>query len=506
MAYTHYERLTALDTSFLQYEDADPAVHMHVGAVALFEPGPLATQDGGVDIERIRRGVEASLAQSPRFRQKLATIPLLESPVWIDDPRFNLQYHVRHTALPRPGSIRQLKRLAGRIMSQRLDRSKPLWEFFFVEGLEDGRFALISKAHHCLVDGISGFDLLARIMRIDPDPSIAPHHPWMPRPAPGPRQLLADELARRAALPLRVAGAGLRAVAAPQQALGRLADASGALWEALTANLKGASPTPLNVEIGPYRRFDWTAMDLEAVKEVKNQLGGTVNDVVLCCVAGAIGRLLLERGERVSKLVFRAMVPVSVRMPSERGEEGNRVVSLMAELPIAERNPRRRLSRVVEATRRLKDSRQARGVELFEEIADQTFQSLFIGLARRAAEQNTFNLVVTNVPGPQATAYFLGAQMKEIYPLVPLFVNMALGIALFSYDGKLCWGFNADWDALPDLHDVVDWVAAEFEALRKVAASQGERKATARRTATRRPSPRSAPPPPAAPADPPPPH
>lgn len=492
MAYTHYERLTALDLSFLQYEDSDPAVHMHVGAVALFEPGPLAAEGTGIDIDRLRRGVEASLAESPRFRQKLASVPVFGSPVWVDDPRFNLHYHVRHTALPHPGSIRQLKRLAGRIMSQRLDRSKPLWEFWFVEGLEDGRMALISKAHHCLVDGISGFDLLARTMRLDPDPSIEPGRPWIPRPAPSGRELLTDEVARRAGLPLRIAAAASRAVLSPAESLAQLTEASAALFEALTANLRAASRTPLNVPIGPYRRFDWMLMDLDAVKEVKSRLGGTVNDVVLCCVAGAIGRLLHQRGERVSKLDFRAMVPVSVRAASERGEEGNRVVSLVAELPIAETNPRRRLARIVETTRRLKESRQARGVELFEEIADHTFQSLFVGLARRAAEQNTFNLVVTNVPGPEATTYLLGAKMVEIHPLVPIFVNMALGIAIFSYAGKLCWGFNADWDALPDLHDVVEHVGGEFEALRKAASGDAGQGRAGRRTA-RRATGRSAP-------------
>ena len=473
MAYTHYDRLTALDLSFLEYEAQDPAVHMHVGAVALFQPGPLATEEGGIAIDRIRAGVEASLAESPRFRQKLAKIPVIDSPVWIDDERFNLHYHVRHTALPRPGSLRQLKRLVGRIFSQKLDRSKPLWEFWFVEGLEDGRFALIAKAHHAMVDGISGFDLLARMMRLDPDPTIEPARRWIPRPPPPAAKLLADEAARRASLPLELAGAGARALASPAASLEKLRDASGALYEALTANLRPATSTPLNAEIGPYRRFDWTRLDLAAVKEVKQRLGGTVNDVVLACVAGAVRRFLLARSVDLSDLTFRAMLPVSVRPEGERRGEGNRVVSLIAELPVAEPDPRTRLARVVETTQKLKRSRQAHGIEIFEEIADRTFQGLFVSIGRLTALQTTYNMVVTNVPGPQTPVWLLGAKMEEIYPLVPIFVSQALGIALFSYDGALCWGFNADWDSVPDLHDIAGWVDEEFEGLRKVGVRGG---------------------------------
>jgi WS/DGAT/MGAT family acyltransferase len=228
------------------------------------------------------------------------------------------------------------------------------------------------------------------------------------------------------------------------------------------------SPTPLNVEISPYRRFDWTRFELAAVKEVGKQLGGTVNDVALCCVAGAVGRFLASRGERIGDLEFRAMIPVSVRRAEHTGREGNRVVSLVAPLPIAESDARQRLASICETTTRLKESRQARGVELFEEIADRVHPGLFVSVSRRAARR-AYNLVVTNVPGPQATVWLHGARMQEIYPLVPLFADQALGIALFSYDGQLCWGLNADWDAMPDLHDFAGFLDEEFEALRKLA-------------------------------------
>jgi WS/DGAT/MGAT family acyltransferase len=268
-------------------------------------------------------------------------------------------------------------------------------------------------------------------------------------------------------------------MAAPRAAFGRLRDASSALVEAFGANLSPCSPTPLNVDIGPYRRFDWTRCELAAVKEVRRSLGGTVNDVVLATVAGAVGRFLRQRGTRVSKLDFRAMVPVSMRQQQEQGTDGNRVVSLVAPLPVAEADPRKRLARVVETTRRLKESRQARGVEIFEEIADRTTPELFVTVARRMA-RNAYNMVVTNVPGPPVACWFAGAKMQEIHPLVPLFSSNALGIALFSYDGSLFWGFCADWDAVPDLHDIVSFVDAEFDALRK-AASEGPRKPKPRR-------------------------
>ena len=206
------------------------------------------------------------------------------------------------------------------------------------------------------------------------------------------------------------------------------------------------------------------------MKEVKQRLGGTVNDVVLACVAGAVRKWLIQRGVSPKEITFRSMIPVSSRTADQQGQEGNRVVSLVAELPIAEPDPEKRYARIVETTTQLKGSRQARGIEIFEEIADRTFQGLFVNLARWTALSSVYNMVVTNVPGPQTPVWLLGAKMEEIYPLVPVFVNQCLGVALFSYDGALCWGFNADWDSLPDLHDIVGFVDAEFEGLRKVSA------------------------------------
>jgi len=468
MAYSHYDRLTALDASFLDLES--PGVHMHVGSVGIFDPGPLAQADGSIDFDQILRVAEAGLFRAPRFRQKLAEAPLSGHPIWVDDPHFNILYHVRHTALPFPGDERRLKRLFGRIMSQKLDRSKPMWELWIVEGLEGGRLAVISKVHHCLIDGISGVDLLSAFMGQDPEhrPDSVDHR-WVPRPAPGALKLVSDEVGRRVSLPTRAAREFVRSLRRPGEALDAAAHtASGfgqGLWDALTP----ASVTSLNVPLGPHRRFDWTRFDLGIVREVKTRLRGTLNDVVLACVAGAVRRFLSERGEAVSKLHdFRAFVPVSTRSQVERGTLGNRVAMIMVPLPVSEPKPRRRMQQITERTREIKTSGRAEGTDLLEEISDWTTPSLLTGMSRLAASLRSFNLVVTNVPGPPLPVFMNGARMLESYPMVPLYENQTLGVALLSYDKSLFWGFNACWDAVPDLHDFVGAIEREFETLRKL--------------------------------------
>jgi WS/DGAT/MGAT family acyltransferase len=469
MTRSHYERLSALDASFLAIEDEN--VPMHVGAVAVFEAGPLARPEGGIDIERIRTLVESMLV--PRYRQRIARVPVTGHPVWVDDPRFNLHYHLRHTSLPAPGDERLLKRLAGHVMSLPLDRTKPLWELWIVEGLSGGRFAIITKTHHCMIDGVGTAELMAASMATRPDAAPPRRRRWRPRPAPGPADLVLGELRRTlggGAAALRAAPQGLLR---PRKSARSIGAALGGVAEALAAGLHSASPTPLNVAIGPHRRFDWLRFRLDDVKEVKKRLGGTVNDVVLATASGALRRFLRARGEDVERLDFRAMLPVNLRTEREAGVFGNRVAMLAARLPLGERDPRKRLERVIETTRELKASRQARGIEVMEEISDLGLTSLFVQFARLTALTRPFNVVITNVPGPQLQAYLLGAPLCEAYPLVPLYRNQALGIALFSYTGNLFWGLNADWDALPDLHDLVEALAIEFEALRKVASANG---------------------------------
>jgi WS/DGAT/MGAT family acyltransferase len=463
MTRPHYERLSAVDAVFLEIEDE--RAMMHVGAVAIFDAGPLTRPEGGIDIDQLSALVESMLV--PRYRQRIARIPLSGHPVWVDDPHFNLHYHLRHTSLPAPGDERLLKRLAGHVMSLRLDRSKPLWELWVVEGLAENRFALITKTHHCMIDGVGGAELMTATMGTAPRTTVPKAKRWRARPAPGRLDFALGELRRNLGGGLAALRAAQRAVAHPLDAARAVGGGLESLGEALASSLHRASPTTLNAEIGPHRRFDWLRFDLAAVKDVKNQLGGTVNDVVLATVSSALRRFLRARGEDVARLDFRAMIPVNIRTQDESGLPGNRVATVAARLPLDERDPKKRLQRVIETTRAIKASRQAHGVEILEEISELGLTALFAQLARLTARSRPFNVVVTNVPGPQFPVYLLGAPMLAAYPLVPLYRNQALGIALFSYDGGLFWGLNADWDLVPDLHDLTEALALEFEALRK---------------------------------------
>lgn len=476
MAYSHFERLSALDDSFLELEDG--VSHMHIGAVAIFEAGPLRTAEGGIDIARIEGAVAAGLHRIPRYRQKLARVPLFDHPVWVDDARFNLHYHVRHTHLPAPGDERSLKRLAGRLMSQELDRGKPLWEMWVVEGLEGDRFAIVTKVHHCMIDGVGSVELTGAMMRPTPDDDLAAAEPppaWSPRPAPSGPELFLSELGHRVGAPLAVVR---RLVSEPSSVLHGVRSAARGLSEVIATGLSPASASPLNVDTGPHRRFDWLAMDLEEIRKIRKSLGGTINDVVLAIVSGALRRFLHRRGDEVDGLDFRVMMPVNVRTAATRDRLGNQVAMLTARLPLDEASARHRLERVIAETTRSKQSSQATGMQVLEELSDSTFTTLFTQFARLTSLSRPYNVIVTNVPGPPFPIYLLGAKMLSVAPLVPLFANQTLGIALFSYDGTLYWGFNADWDALADLHELVLATGHELEALASAASLAGAIEAT----------------------------
>jgi len=465
MAKTHYERLSALDAHFLDLEDE--GVHMHVAVILICDAKPLTLDGGRLDAEAIRRFLDSRLAAIPRYRERLARVPVERHPVWVDDPSFNIQYHVRHVSLPRPGNERQLKRLIGLLMSQKLDHGKPLWEMWVIEGLEDDRFAVLARCHHCMVDGIAGVGVLGVLLRPEPDTSFRPAPRWRARPAPGPLRLVTEAFARRAREPLELAGAARRALENPSRALRRAWEATLGLGESVGA-MRSASPTPLNPpHVGPHRRVDWLRFDLDAVKDLRRRLGGTLNDVVLATVAGAMRRYLRAQRVALKGIDFRAMCPVSMR-PAEAGAAlGNRVIMLVASLPVDERDPRRRLERVIATTRALKSSRVPKGSELIEEIADWTTTAVVTETMRLATRLRVFNMIVTNVPGPPVPLYLLGAPVFEAYPLVPLYENQALGMALLSYAGGLYWGITSDWDRVPDLHDVALGLAESFEELRK---------------------------------------
>jgi len=462
----HYDRMSALDASFLGLEDGN--CHMHVGAVMLFDAGPLRRTDGGIDIERIRKAVHARLHLVPRFRQKLMFVPYERMPVWVDDERFRLAYHVRHTALPHPGDERALKRLVGRVMSQPLDRNRPLWEMWIVEGLEDDHVALVSKTHHCMVDGISGADLMSVILSPFPDSDPGNPEPWKPRKRPTNAELVLDALSRRVAQPVEAARV-MYETFLDNRRITEFVDNVEAVLQTLAPALNPASQTPINIEVGPHRRFDWTAMKVADLKAVKNVLGGTLNDVVLATVAGALRSFLAQRGIDPDDLAIRAMVPVSVRTAGERGTLGNRVSQMAVPLPVHIADPQERLQAVRATTHDIKDSKQALGAQVLTTISEWAVPNLLVQAVRLANRTRPYNLIVTNVPGPQIPLYMLGSQMLTAYPVVPLFENLGIVVGLFSYNGGLYWGVNADWEQIPDLHELVVATEEAFAELQEVA-------------------------------------
>jgi diacylglycerol O-acyltransferase len=456
---THHERLSGQDLSFLAMEDG--RAHMHVGMVSVFDAAPLRLDNGGLDFDRIMAFVEAQLHTVPRLRQKLAWVKGFGQPVWVDAADFNLEFHLRHTALPPPGDIRQLKRLVGRIMSQELDRGKPLWEHWFVDNVEGDRFALISKVHHCVADGVAGLAIIGTLVGPDPDHEPEPPPEWVPRPPPGDTQLIVEELRHRSIGQAALLGAQLR------QSVGG-ASSSVPSMSALSELVGGGSATPLNVPIGPHRRFDWAKLPFADVHDIAARAGGKINDVVLALTSTALRGFLQQRDVAVDDLELRAMVPVSTRDETD-ASMGNHVSNLIVPLPIDEADPWARLERIVETTRELKKSDQSLTVDSLSQLIEMLPAPLMGPVLRRGSQSTPANLSVSNLPGPRIPVYLLGARQLEMYPVLPLIGNQALGIALMSYDDSLCWGFNSDWDAMPDLHDLVERLEAAHDELMKVA-------------------------------------
>ncbi len=472
MAEAFYDRLTQLDNSFLVYEDSGPAAAMHVASTQIHEAAPLRRDDGSLDIERIQEYVLSRLEQIPRYRQRLAYTPVEGHPVWVDDDGFNIRYHVRHSRLPRPGSERQLKRMAGRIFSQRLDREKPLWELWVVEGLEGDRIAIVSKVHHCMVDGVSGSELISALLTTEPHEKVEAPAPWDPRPAPSRLELGLGEAGRVARAPLQLGSALARLVGDEDDARHHLGERLRALGRVLSDGADTATPVPFNRPVGPHRRLDWMTMPFERIRAIRKAAGGTVNDVVLATAAGAVRRYLTrDRGVDVDDVRFRVMAPVSVRATEEKASLGNRVSAWTLDLPIAEPDPLARLAAIREATQELKRSKQALGAETLTQVTEWTGSALLSLGARLMTLGTPFNMVITNVPGPRHRLYLLESPLLEIHPHVPLMGLLGLGIALFSYDGTLSWGFSADWDLVPDLHQMVIATERSFAELGRAAGS-----------------------------------
>src|SRR5215213_5299018 len=428
------DRLTGLDASFLHPEDG--AAHMHVAGVMVFEGSPPPYDD-------LLEAIERRLGLVPRYRQRLAFVPLGQGrPKWVDDPHLNLRYHVRSTALPSPGTEEQLQDLAGRVFSQQLDRDKPLWEVWLVEGLEGDRFAVLSKTHHALVDGISGVDIMSVLFDTSPDPAAPTDtgERWLPRPLPSPVELLGEALMERATIPGELARSLRSVFRGPRRVVEGLRDAAVGVGAMAWAGLNPAPATPYNKPIGPHRRYTWVRANLADLKAIKNELGGTVNDVVLATVAGAFGKHLRRRGQNTDGLELKAMVPVSVRAEAERGALGNRVAAMMAPLPVWCQEPLARLDIVSEQLSGLKRSGQAVGAQVLTELAGFAPSTILDQASRLTARQRFFNLVVTNVPGPQFPLYLMGRELLEPFPMVPLAAGQGLGIAIMSYNGRMNFG------------------------------------------------------------------
>ncbi len=464
---TNYERLSFLDNTFLVMEG--PTNPMHVGATLVFEAGDsLRGDNGSVNIQTVRSFVEARLQYVPRYRQRLQWIPLERHPVWVDDDHFDLAYHVRHVALPRPGSAEQMRELSGRFLSQRLDRARPMWEVLVIEGLDDGRFAIVTKVHHCMIDGIGGVDLLKVLLAPMPSSDVGVPDEYEPRPVPSSTDLLIDEAVRFLQFPPEAAKNARKLRDGTKEMGDLLRQRLRAMTESARSGwFVNASETPLNRKIGPNRRIAHLTTELDRVKSIKNSLGGTVNDVVIAAVAGAVRSFLIEaRDFDVAEIDFRAMVPVSIRDEAGAGDLGNQVTMWLLELPIAESDPVERYRIVGAATEHLKESDQALGAAMLTQSASFTPSTVLTVAARvAAATARPFNLTVTNVPGPQVPLYMLESRLERIYPMVPLWVNHGLGVALFSYDGMLNWGFAADWDSVPDLDVFVARIEAALDEL-----------------------------------------
>jgi diacylglycerol O-acyltransferase len=466
MAQKHLDRLSSVDAGFLHAEDGTDA-HMHIGGLAILE-GPAPS------IEDFTAHIESRLHRVPRYRQRVVSPPMQSGrPLWVDDADFTISYHVRHTALPRPGTDEQLRRLVGRIASQRLDRTKPLWEVWLVEGLADDRFAIINKTHHALVDGVGGVDILTALFDLERDATPSEPEEWTPAPTPGTAGLLVHGAESAVKLGVGVAASLLGAAANVRESARRAAEAGQGVLEIGQRLVDPAPPTPLNRKPGPHRRVATVSCELDDFKTVKNAFGGTVNDVVLAVVAGALGRFLHQRGLETEGLVLRACVPMSVRTADQRGGAGNRITIMVAPLPVGTPDPTARLAQVREAMDGVKNSKQAVGAETLTKMENFMPPTVLAQAARLGFSPRLYNVLVTNIPGPQFPVYLLGRQMLELFPLAFLAPTHLLAIGIVSYHGRVTLGLLGDYDGVPDLDVLAKEIETSLDELVAVAKDSG---------------------------------
>jgi diacylglycerol O-acyltransferase / wax synthase len=458
--------MNPLDAEFLHLEDG--TAHMHIASCAIFE-GPAPPYDEVV--ERIR----SKLPLVPRYRQRVRFVPFdLRRPFWVDDPHFSLDYHVRHSALPRPGGQAELCRLMGRLMSQELDRARPLWEAWIVDGLAGGRWAVISKVHHCMVDGVAGVDLMSVVLDLEREPAPAFADDWEPEREPSGLRLAVDGAVNIVASPSEQLRAAWRALHAPRGALARgWTIATGLRWYG--SALRPTPPTTLDGTIGPHRRWTYTGASLAEVRTIRHALGGTVNDVVLAAITSGFRDLVVARGEDPDHVALRTLVPVSVRDETGNGVYDNQVSAIFLDLPVHVADPLERLAAVHAEMDRLKRSHEAEAGKALTQLAGAVppaFMAQGTRLVSRLVSrvpQRTMNTVTTNVPGPQFPLYFAGREMLEYVPFVPLGPGVRIGVAILSYNGRLQFAITGDYDTTPDIGVLADGIDAALATLLRLA-------------------------------------
>ena len=464
------DRMSMTDAGFYFAEGENTP--MHVGSVAVFE-GPAPSYG---DVIRL---LLSKLPKVPRYRQRVRALPLhLSRPLWTDDEHFQILYHVRHTAVPRPGGAEQLRNLAGRVLGQRLDMTKPLWEVYLVEGLADNRWALISKVHHCMVDGVAGTDLMQLIFDTDPAAEAPEPGEWTPEEAPSTASVVAGSLQDAVSFTMQRLGSlppVLRRMSEAPREILRRGTTIGTALPGIASKLTTPRARSLNGPIGPHRRWAWTETSFDAIKGIRSSLGGTVNDVVLTAITRGFRDLLAKRGELIDRLVVRSMVPVSVRRPDERGSLNNQVSAVFVDLPVAEPDPVARLHSVrrqMDENKRINGAVDARSIIGMGDFVAPTLLALGTRAGIRTG-QNLAQTVTTNVPGPRIPLYVLGRKLASLYAYVPIAAGFRISIGIFSYQHAMSMGINADFDAFPDIDVLADGIRAGVDEL----VEEAERKA-----------------------------
>jgi diacylglycerol O-acyltransferase / wax synthase len=458
-------RLSALDASFLYLER--PTMHMHVAGLSILDP--TSRPDGKLRAEDLAAVMTSRLHLVPRFRQKVVSVPgNVARPVWVDDEDFDIEFHLRRAALPAPGGRRELADFVQRVHSRPLDRTKPLWESYFIEGLQDGLSAVLTKVHHAVIDGISGIDIATVMFDFSPQPQVLAPERWVPEPEPSRADLLREAVREQVVHPVSaLAGTAQAAVRAPARALEGLGAALAGVRD--LAGMGVTPRGPFDVKVGSNRRFAMADAPVQRFKDVKNAAGGTVNDVVLAVVAGALQKVLKARREPTRGRSLRAMVPVSVRSEAEKMALGNRVSMIFVDLPVGPIDPVRRLHRISGATRDLKESMMAVGADSIMNLGTWAPPTLHALAARLVSRGRWFNLVISNVPGPQVPMYIAGARLLVNYPVMPLAENVGLSVAVTSLAGAMGFGFTGDWDGMPDIEFLGTSVEESLDELAKAA-------------------------------------